>query len=1074
MKTTKRIMSLFLSLIMMLSITAGIDYSAYAYNYDGNKAIQYAKAHWNDGVGQCAEFVSNCLVAGGFPTKLSSVAGLSGFAGQITKYGTKVKSSTTGTVVPVKLSSFNGTLKKGDPICILYSTASGSGNGHVVIYSGETTSNGIVKIYAHNRAKNNEPLYAGYKGSPAIEIFAVNLSGSGGGTVAPQPAASTLTLSTSNVNLNIDSSSTATVSMTAGGTLPSKIATTYKTSNGNVQCSWNKWSGNTCSLNITAKNIGTSKITVNLINNSTNAVLDTKTINVNVTSNKYTVTFNANGGYGAPSNMTVSSRDVATIPDTKPYTNISNNVTFDANGGTLTKGSKTEYKKVFRYWYDNDGKCYYPGSSYLFTENTTLYAKYTYESLSAKTPTKSNYYFDGWYDSKATDSYGVPTGNKYTQNTNITKNVTLYAMWTQSATRLFGDLNNNGKIDQADSIIAARIAGKVTIPKSSTFFFADVNCDGIVNSIEINRETVLSKTGSPNVYDADRNLIMSVAFLNYIIDTNSTTDRNKFVKYEELPVLKYFTGLTVKSMSKTTYNYGEEFDYDGIVLQSNYSNSNVHHEIKDDYIVTGYDPYKIGKQTITIKFYQYSTTATVTVKAPNYEVKLNTVGGIADKTAVDVTLGTPMTSLPVPEKEGYTFLGWFDAEEGGNQITSSTVFNSLSSNEIYAHWEKNKYSVTFNSNGGNNSPQNLSNVLYDTSITIESTIPQKSGLVFKGWSLINEDTGEYLYPGQTLNIEKDTTLYAIYGEQSIISQSSYVEGYVANSNMPATFKFVAPKTENYHFDIFGQENLSATIKYGNVALSTTNNTSHENGFAFDVKLFENQEYILTISSNENDEYFLAYVESLDNIEHSHDYVETERVEATTSSEGYIKYICSFCGNTKVTTIPKLQPAPTQPTQPPATQPTQAPTQQPAPAPTQAPTQAPTNAPAPVAPAPAEPTTVANTAAPTTATQVEQTTTKAVAKPKAAKFKKVKGSKKAIALTWAKVKGVKGYEIQLATDKKFKKNKKTVTIKKQKTTKKTVKKLKAKKKYFVRIRTYKTVNGKKVYSSWSKAKKVKTK
>ena len=146
------------------------------------------------------------------------------------------------------------------------------------------------------------------------------------------------------------------------------------------------------------------------------------------------------------------------------------------------------------------------------------------------------------------------------------------------------------------------------------------------------------------------------------------------------------------------------------------------------------------------------------------------------------------------------------------------------------------------------------------------------------------------------------------------------------------------------------------------------------------------------------------------------------------------------------------------------------TTQPVPQPTTVTTQSqPTNAPTTVAPAPAEPTTVANTVEPTI-----QTTTKAVAKPKAAKFKKVKGSKKAIALTWAKVKGVKGYQIQVATDKKFKKNKKTVTIKKQKTTKTTVKKLKAKKKYFVRIRTYKTVNGKKVYSSWSKAKTVKTK
>ena len=103
-----------------------------------------------------------------------------------------------------------------------------------------------------------------------------------------------------------------------------------------------------------------------------------------------------------------------------------------------------------------------------------------------------------------------------------------------------------------------------------------------------------------------------------------------------------------------------------------------------------------------------------------------------------------------------------------------------------------------------------------------------------------------------------------------------------------------------------------------------------------------------------------------------------------------------------------------------------------------------------------------------------TTTKAVAKPKSASIKKVKGAKKAISVTWKKVSGVNGYEIQLATDKKFKKNKKTVTIKKQKTTKTTIKKLKAKKKYYVRIRTYKTVNGKKVYSSWSKVKSVKTK
>ena len=110
----------------------------------------------------------------------------------------------------------------------------------------------------------------------------------------------------------------------------------------------------------------------------------------------------------------------------------------------------------------------------------------------------------------------------------------------------------------------------------------------------------------------------------------------------------------------------------------------------------------------------------------------------------------------------------------------------------------------------------------------------------------------------------------------------------------------------------------------------------------------------------------------------------------------------------------------------------------------------------------------------TSTVTTTTASSKVTKPKKTKLKSVKGSKKALTVAWGKASGVNGYQIQIATDKKFKKNKKTITIKKQKTTKTTIKKLKAKKKYYVRIRTYKTVNGKKVYSSWSSVKSVKTK
>jgi len=67
----------------------------------------------------------------------------------------------------------------------------------------------------------------------------------------------------------------------------------------------------------------------------------------------------------------------------------------------------------------------------------------------------------------------------------------------------------------------------------------------------------------------------------------------------------------------------------------------------------------------------------------------------------------------------------------------------------------------------------------------------------------------------------------------------------------------------------------------------------------------------------------------------------------------------------------------------------------------------------------------------------------------------------------------GYQIRYSTSSKMTKAK-AVTVKNTSATSKTIKKLSAKKKYYVQIRTYKTVKGVKYYSSWSKAKAVKTK
>lgn len=96
------------------------------------------------------------------------------------------------------------------------------------------------------------------------------------------------------------------------------------------------------------------------------------------------------------------------------------------------------------------------------------------------------------------------------------------------------------------------------------------------------------------------------------------------------------------------------------------------------------------------------------------------------------------------------------------------------------------------------------------------------------------------------------------------------------------------------------------------------------------------------------------------------------------------------------------------------------------------------------------------------------------KPKNTSISKISAKSKGFTVKWKKyTTQTTGYQIQYSTSSKFS-NAKTVTVSKNSTTSKTISKLKAKKKYYVRIRTYKTVSGTKYYSSWSKAKTVTTK
>ena len=119
------------------------------------------------------------------------------------------------------------------------------------------------------------------------------------------------------------------------------------------------------------------------------------------------------------------------------------------------------------------------------------------------------------------------------------------------------------------------------------------------------------------------------------------------------------------------------------------------------------------------------------------------------------------------------------------------------------------------------------------------------------------------------------------------------------------------------------------------------------------------------------------------------------------------------------------------------------------------------------------TTVAPTATPVfAATATDATPEQEVTVKKPAKAT-VAAKNDSVKVTIKKVAGAAGYEVQYSTSKKF--TKKTTKSKTTKKTSYTVKSLKDKTTYYVRVRAYKLdKNGKKVYSKWTSTTKVKTK
>ena len=102
-------------------------------------------------------------------------------------------------------------------------------------------------------------------------------------------------------------------------------------------------------------------------------------------------------------------------------------------------------------------------------------------------------------------------------------------------------------------------------------------------------------------------------------------------------------------------------------------------------------------------------------------------GGIGEA-VVELEYGDEVGNLPAPTRANYTFDGWWTEKTGGTRINASTkVFGDAT---YYAHWIIDKYTVTFDANGGEGGWSRL----MDYGAAISAPVVTRTGYTFIGWS----------------------------------------------------------------------------------------------------------------------------------------------------------------------------------------------------------------------------------------------------------------------------------------------------------------------------------------------------
>ena len=343
---------------------------------------------------------------------------------------------------------------------------------------------------------------------------------------------------------------------------------------------------------------------------------------------------------------------------------IAHTVAYNANGGSGSMSSQSVE----------------PGKSFKLKTNGFTRSGYSFAGYTVKRAYDNTWYTSdaGWQTQEEIYNNGYhykiyPQGNSYTLGTpwlgsiSTTTTFTFYAQWlpNQSTVEFMANYSNYNYMLGSD--LGSDYADYLYSRNDSVY------------TVSVDSSAKLNNTSSLKIVGAKAGA--SGTDLAFVTSTNKGYG-NGFsqagqVGDDKTFVLHFYAKSSVDG-AKMYFRWGYSTKFVSVTLSKSWAGYTVKLP-KNRFYGYALHPYFDKAGTFYLNSLAMSDASSVSNIAPET--------GVTAASSISVTRGKSVGYLPTPKRDGYVFLGWYTAAEGGNRVTEESVINE-STIRLYAHWRK--------------------------------------------------------------------------------------------------------------------------------------------------------------------------------------------------------------------------------------------------------------------------------------------------------------------------------------------------------------------------------------------------